>query len=247
MQSLEDEFTDLVIEFVDYLVKNQTSINKVKQYIRFIPRYIGAIITPLWRELEPKVEQITEINKFVELIGLNLWNFLDYEMLKYLIKKCKVSHLSHEIESYVSKIDHFKRTTLVVPFIQCWIGRHQMDNIPDSVVELTVKLDIKEDITKFTLSRLEVLRDHIIKKCVPLLSHFASAMYYYKFREGSIFVSWLFPERFSLILKNKIQDMSMILAKYHVVWVKINEEYIYLQESMSVLCKYFFLFQFNWI
>ena len=236
VQLLEDEFADLVTEFVDYLVKNGTSIYDVKKYIRFIPRYVGASITPLWCKLKPEVEQIAEIDEFVEMLSLNLWNFLDYEMLKYLIMKCKIPHLSQEIESYVKKIKDFKRTTLVVPFIKCWKGRHQMDDIPDSVVELTIKFDIKEDITKFTLSRLEVLRDCIVNKCVPLLSHFASAMYYYKFSEGSICVSWLFPERFSLVLKNRIQDMSLILEKYHTLWVKINEEFIYLQ-STTKLCK----------
>ncbi len=236
VQSLDEEFTDLVVTFVDHLVEKRTSIYDVKKHIRFIPGYVGASITPLWCNLKPKLEKITEIDEFLELLNFNLWNFLDYEMLKYLITKCKVHHMSQEIERYVVKIDHFKRTTLVIPFIKCWDG-HKLETIPDSVAELVVKCDIKEDITKFTLSRLDDLRHYILKNCVPLLSHFASVLYYHKMSEGSICVSWLFPERFSLILKNRIQDISLILAQYHIVWVKINEECIYLQESMSKLRK----------
>ncbi len=241
VQSLEYDFSDLVTEFVDYLIEKRTSIYDVKKHIRFIPRYVGASITPLWRKLKPELEEITEIDEFLELLNYNLWNFLDYEMLEHLIKKCKVHHMSPEIERYAVKIDHFKRTTLVIPFIKCWDG-HKLETIPDYVAELIVKCDIKEDITKFTLSRLDDLRHYILKKCVPLLTHFASVLYYHKISEGCICVSWLFPERFSLILKNRIQDISLILAQYHIVWVKINEECIYLQESMRKLCKYMFCF-----
>ncbi len=241
VRSLEDEFTDLMVTFVDYLIEKRTSIHDIKKYIRFIPGYVGASITPLWRKLKSELEEITEIDEFLERFNFNLWNFLDYEMLEYLIKKCKVLNMAQEIERYAAKIDDFKRTTLVIPFIKCWDG-HKLETIPDSVAKLVVKCDIKEDITKFTLSRLDNLRHYILKKCVPLLSHFASVLYYHKISEGSICVSWLFPERFSLILKNKIQDMSMILAQYHIVWVKINEECIYLQESKRKLCKYMFCF-----
>ena len=146
--------------------------------------------------------------------------------------------MSQEIERYAVKIDHFKRTTLVIPFIKCWDGHKLLETIPDSVAELKVKCDIN----KFTLSRLDDLRHDILKKCVPFLSHFASVLYYHKMSEGSICVSWLFPDRFSLILKNRIQDISLILAQYHIVWVKINEECIYLQESMRKICEYMFCF-----
>ncbi len=244
VQSLEDDFTDLMVTFADYLVEKRSSINDIKKYISYIPGYVGASIIPLWRKLKPELEQITEINEFLGRFNFNLWNFLDYEMLEYLIKKCKVHHMAQEIERYAAKIDDFKRTTLVIPFIKCWDG-HKLETIPDYLAELEVKCDIKEDITKFTLSRLDVLRHYILKKCVPLLSHFASVLYYHKISEGCICVSWLFPERFSLSLKNRIQDISLILAQYHVVWVKINEECIYLQESISKLCKYIFCFNLN--
>ncbi len=230
MQSLDEEFTDLVHRFSDYLEENNTSVKCLKKYIGIPPGYIAPSISPLWQRLKPELKQTTEISDFFEMINSNIWNFLDYQMLEYLIKKFKVSDLSDDLKKYVAKINNFKRTTSVIQFIDCWDG-HKIDNIPESVRELIIECDIKEDITSLTLAHLDDLRHEILRKCLPLLAHFACVMYYNTFSKGCLCVSWLFPERFSLILKNKIQDMFTMLEKYHIVWVKIDEECIYLQDS----------------
>ncbi len=91
VQSLEDDFIDLMVTFADYLAEKRSSINDIKKYIRFIPGYVGASITPLWRKLKSELEEITDIAEFLEQLNFNLWNFLDYEMLEYLIKKMQSS------------------------------------------------------------------------------------------------------------------------------------------------------------
>ncbi len=237
VQSLEDEFNEFVIEFVDYLEKNDTSIRYLSRYIQILPGYVGASITPLWKRLKPELENIKEISEFLALLNSNLWNFLDYQMLEHLIKKCDATQLMTRMRAYIAKINQFKEVTLVIPFIKCWDG-HKMDNIPDSVVKVIVKCEFKSDVTKFTLANLDDLRQKILRKCHPLLSHFASIMYYHKIKIGSLCISWFFPARFSHILQNGIQNVSKILEKYHIIWVKLNNDYIYSEDCSSKLCKF---------
>ena len=48
------------------------------------------------------------------------WNFLNFDLLEYVVDKFDIDHLKNKIESYELDLQSFRKATRLCDFIYCW-------------------------------------------------------------------------------------------------------------------------------
>jgi len=79
-----------------------------------------------------------------------VWSILDHYLLKYFIKELGSEEIKGNMAKYISKLEIFKRNTLVADFICCWEEAQVERDVPDFE-----KITIKYEEGKTTLADLD--------------------------------------------------------------------------------------------
>ncbi len=221
IKDLEIEFSKLVQCLASYMEETQPNSRKLLNILKLLPNHLGRLYTPLLNDtLKPK-ESILDI---FSRIHSAVWNFLDYHILEYLIDEFGTENLKDKMEYYAAKIVSFKKDTEVIPFIECWDGK--INDIPHYV-----EIQAKHDVVNMKLAQLDRFRRDFIKqpkgKTLPILSHYAIAMYRKNIEKGCVCVSWCLHESLWSIFNNAISNYEDIFRDYNIIWIKHNGNILY--------------------
>ncbi len=130
------------------------------------------------------------LSSLFRFLGTQVWNFIDYHLLEFIISRLGSESLQQRMKDYVSRLQGFCRSTSMSSFIQSWLGRFQK---PEDYDEVTATFDT--DARSCTIEFVDQFRRQLQEKLLllPPLSKFC-AMLYYKHKKGGFMVTSLPPE-----------------------------------------------------
>ena len=157
--------------------------------------HISVLPLPLIPECHMRTkESIDEIEKLKTLTSLfqflngEVWNFIDYHLLEYVISEFGSQRLKQCMQQYAIDLKEYKNHATVHEFIQFWPTRQKPPNYDD----ITVKLD--KDPKLYTMRELDEFRQSLSVEFWPRLSDYAKFVtYHYSHAEGSFIVTWILP------------------------------------------------------
>ena len=175
---LRECFTDLAVSLIKELVDNHTLAEELRKYMATLPLSLNKKITLPMKSHEDPIQNLAFLTDLFHLFNVNVWNFFDYHILKYVIDKFGSDDIRDSMAQYVSNFKKFEENTLLYNFFECWPGR--MQKLP-GYTDVVTRID--ENPKYYTLAELDQFRQSICSKLLPPLSE--KAMFYYKR------VSWL--------------------------------------------------------
>ena len=220
---LDTEFTAIVLTLLEELNEKKISVKDIGSKISFPPSFISFFISPLWGKIKKNIDLNRDsMEDLFNKLHLELWNYLDYNLLKNLIDIYGSECIRTRMQNYVTNIEYFKHNTTVKQFFEsnCW--RKYNGNIPE-YINMMVKFEKKD----FTLADLDSFRYGLTAKPLPFLTEYASWIFYRDFTEGCIQVSWFIPELLSPSLRKNIEVLRPLFIEYGVCLVKLEEDSIY--------------------
>ncbi len=228
---LDDEFTILVQKVVKCISDIKIDPEELKNVFEFPPVRLKSYITPLWNEIARKVESERNVREILKCLHLHFWNFLDYDIMKYFIDNYGTNELKCLMDTYISKIQLFKKNTNVLKFSNSWKG-YEIYN-PSGYL----KFETKHEIEDMNLMELDEFRSKLVtttQNKLPL-SHLSVLLHRSNINEGCILVSWHLLETLSSDMEKNIASVQKILQEYHVLWVKLEGKVLYHQEKTGKL------------
>ncbi len=152
-----------------------------------------------------------------------LWNFIDYALLKYIIKHHGSPAIQQEMKEYVLELFNFQQKTTIAELIENWPGRN---HIPPTHCNVSAKIDL--DPKECTLLHLNELKNKLTETFLPPSSDFA--MIHCNFSSGSIKVGWAIDSGLVSTLTNKIIyeiESSSFLETHLIVSLSIKGIQVY--------------------
>ena len=217
VKKLENEFSELTYRLLRQLKKENITVDDLTSIISSLPGDVKLYVYDSWLKIVDQT--FKNLDSLFSKLNAEVWTFLDYYLVHYIIDKLNVKDLSLTMTEYIGAIQEFKKRTFVMPFIECWKGHPR--NIPNYE-----KVAIKLNDTTITLARLDNLREGLKKSFFPSLSSCAACIYYDHFDKGCFIVSLLFPNKLVKILKESIRQCSLF-DEFNIVYLSIQDEIIY--------------------
>ena len=88
---------------------------------------------PLYAErMAEIVSHVTLEEIFLFCSRIEVWNFLNFQLLQDLADHFEVNDLHKRLEKYSAEVNGFKRSTKLVDFLRIWAGRNSLKTLPDS-------------------------------------------------------------------------------------------------------------------
>ena len=187
-----------------------------------LPYYLKRHIADLIKTHIREIRESEDIEELHCLLDSQLWNFIDYHLLEYLVNKLGSITLRSEMAEYMTELSNFMRKTTISSLIRFWPGRKES---PPKYEKVSAKLDLNPN--KCTLEQLNIIRTRLCNYFLPPLSEFA--MLFYKVEEGSILVTWLIAKNLipTLIKRLCSSECYKSFEEYHVVSLCIKEISVY--------------------
>ena len=133
----------------------------------------------------------------------NYWNFLNFDLLEYIVGKYKIENLQCKIKSYVHDLESFRKATRLRDFIDCWPVQGETPPVMD-LQEFVIKMNYDWD--NCILEDLETLKGAVTRKF--FLPEFALQLK--EIMKGSIVIAWLIPTPFVMALREAIESTSVV-------------------------------------
>ena len=135
-----------------------------------------------------KLEKRETLTGLFHFLNGQVWNFIDYHLLEYVISEFGSQRLKQCMQQYAIDLKEYKNHATVHEFIQFWPTRQKPPNYDD----ITVKLD--KDPKLYTMRELDEFRQSLSVEFWPRLSDYAKFVtYHYSHAEGSFIVTWILP------------------------------------------------------
>ena len=217
VEKLEKEFSKLTYLLLQHLKKENIIVDDLTSVISSLPGNIKLYVYDSWLKIVDQT--FKNLDSLFSKLNAEVWTFLDYYLVHYIIDELNVKDLSLKMTEYIGAIQEFKKRTLVMPFIKCWKGHPR--NIPNYE-----KVEIKFNDTNITLAKLDNLREGLKQAFFPSLSSCAACIYYDHFDKGCFIVVLLFPNELLKILKGSIRHCSLF-DKFNIAYLSIHDEIIY--------------------
>ena len=135
-----------------------------------------------------KLEKRETLTGLFHFLNGQVWNFIDYHLLEYVISEFGSQRLKQCMQQYAIDLKEYKNHATVHEFMQFWPTRQKPPNYDD----ITVKLD--KDPKLYTMRELDEFRQSLSVEFWPRLSDYAKFVtYHYSHAEGSFIVTWILP------------------------------------------------------
>jgi len=222
VKELERKFSDLVDFAYRALLRKNTEDNV--RYFR--SSFLSLDVS---RKLEHHKfihEQLMKMDKEATFDEIwekltDYWNFLNFDLLEYIVDKFHIDHLKQEMESYEHDLQSFRKATRLCDFIDCWPVKGQTP--PETELrEFVAKM--KHDWDNCTLEDLESLEGVITRKF--FLPEFALLLK--QIKEGCVVITWLIPTPFVKALQEAIKGTnSEFFMEHRIEAITIDEQDCY--------------------
>ena len=128
------------------------------------------------------------------------WNFLNFNLLEYVVSKYGTKELKHKMDEYVNDLQSFRKATRLCDFIECWpvTGKAPETELRKFVTKM------KHDWDECTLEDLDMLQGTITSKF--FLPKFAFQLE--EIKKGCISITWLIPAPYVKTLQEAIENTS---------------------------------------
>ncbi len=226
IRTLEDTLSDLAVSFMAELRQKGIQAESVIDWCSNVPRSMNreGVIDALENK---ELEDNKTLSSLFRFLGTQVWNFIDYHLLEFIISRLGSESLQQRMKDYVSRLQEFRRSTSMSSFIQSWSGRFQK---PEGYDEVTATFS--NDAQSCTIEFVDQLRRQLQEKLLllPPLSKFC-AMLYYKHKIGCFVVTWILPQNLADTLKKNIlaelPQISDFLQEYFISSILIQNDKVY--------------------
>ncbi len=168
---LEDTLSDLAVLFMAELRQQGIPAEGVIDWCSNVPRSMNreGVINALGNK---ELEENKTLSSLFKFLGTQVWNFIDYHLLEFLISQKGSEGLQQRMKDYVSRIQEFCRSTSMFSFIQSWSGRFQKPKYYGETFEI--------DAQSCTIEFVDAWRCQLQKELLllPPLSKFCAMLYY---------------------------------------------------------------------
>ena len=180
---MEWQFGELVRGVWEDLQNNEENISKLRNMMRFqLPQRLKGI-----RRYIP-LESITieNFSNFFEKLEY-LWDFLDFDLLRCIIKFYKNKDLNNKLKIYEKNVEKFCDETTIQELMKHWMPRFDINEIPDELKLCVTELSWDPSTTKVKdLKGIQKkLRDSFPQELAM------AAFYIYEIKCSSVKVVWL--------------------------------------------------------
>ena len=199
IRDLESQFGELVKGINEYLQNDQQKLSELPDIIRYkLPQRLKGIR----RHISYKSVTIENFSDFFYDLE-DLWNFLDYELLKCIILAYKSKELINKLKIYEHNIEKFCAETTINQLIEHWMPRFDENDIPDKFKLCVTKLSWDPDTCK-----VKELKDIQKKLRDSLPQELAMAAFYIcEVKRSSVKVVWLVWTEFFPEIMDSMNDL----------------------------------------
>ena len=200
IHDLESQFGDLVKGIKEYLQNDQQKLSELPNVIRYkLPQRLKGIR----RHISYKSITIENFSDFF-LDLEDLWNFLDYDLLKCIILAYKIKELIDNLKIYEHNIEKFCAETTINQLIEHWMPRFDEEDIPDKFKLCVTRLSWDPNTCK-----VKDLKDIQKKLRDSLPQELAMAAFYIcEVKRSSVKVVWLAWTDFFPEIMDSMNDLS---------------------------------------
>ena len=227
---LEARFCDLSASLYAELCDKDFKPRDITRYIFSLPlgvnREVSGVVSPNASGIGRK----EDIHQLFEYLNRCLWNFIDYNLLEYIVSKVGSSDLKHSMAQYVKDISEFRQNITVSDLIECWKGRKEC---PENFCQVQIKVDMHP--TECTLEHLNSLRISLCERYLPPLSEYA--LIHYKFEGGCILLTWLISTELALVLMKRLnssEECCMFFLSNNITTFSVGEMKLYSNSGDSL-------------
>ena len=176
-----------------------------------------------------KLETKGTLSRLYNFLNSSVWNFIDYHLLEYIIKKFGNEDLKRRMAQYICDLLTFEKHTTITQLIEVW---DKQDLVPKDCEDATATVKIDKDPTRVTISDLNTLRKKICGEFWPRLSEYASyVLHNCKLKIGCFIVTWRFNSSLRSELEEKACKAHDFFEKNQVLSFSIGKEDIYVSKS----------------
>ena len=169
---------------------------KVRQHIVALPLSLNQEIHNTMEEYVGKLDDHHTLTSIFHFLNSNVWNFIDYYLLEYLITEFGSDNLKEDMKKYISELERFQQHTTVYHFAQCWIPKKK----PEIYANVREKTGM--DPRKCTLEVLNKKRKELCEQFLPPFSEYA--IFLYNIEIGCFQITWTMPPQLADALREKI-------------------------------------------
>lgn len=218
VKDLEGKFCRLTRTLLQKLKKENKTVDDLTSIISSLPGDIKNYVYDSWLNIIDQ-SSFKTLDALFTRLNADVWTFLDYYLVHYIIGELGYQSLSLEMDTYVNLIKKFKERTTLMQLITSWKGHPQNLSNYQRVKLKTAKENI-------TLAELDILREGFGQNFFPSLSKCASCIYYDHFDPGCCIVTLLFPVQLATILKQNFVACSW-LRKFDICFISVEDVLLY--------------------
>ena len=220
---LESQFGELVKGLREDLLDNKRYISELRDVIiKKLPQQLKGIQKYIHLE-SIKIENIS--NFFEELE--ELWDFLDFDVLRCIIMAYKNEDLKSYLKIYEKNLEKFCAETTIQELNEHWIPRFDEDEIPERLKLCVTELSWDPNTRK--LKDLKEIQKKL-KKSLPQELAMA-AFRICEIKCSSVKVVWLVWTDFVSQIKDEMrkafQDNPDFIAENHILCFTLDEDVLY--------------------
>ena len=220
---LECQFGELVKGVWDDLQNNEENISKLRVMIQFqLPQRLKGIRTYVPLE-SITIENFSKFFKELE----NLWDFLDFDLLRCIIIFYENEDLNNKLEIYENNLEKFCDETTIQELIKHWKPRFVVKKIPNELKLCVTELSWDPNKTK--VKDLKEIQNNLKD---PLPQELAMAAFYIcKIERSSVKVVWLVWTNVVSQIKEKMrklfQENPDFITKNQISCFTLDKDILY--------------------
>ena len=199
VKQLQDHFIHLAYCTYEELVDKGISVHNVHAWLISLDVFRQREHQEFIKDHLTNIEKGTHLSNLWARLG-TYWNFLNFDLLKHVIKKFGSEDLKQKMKSYKCDLQWFQRVTRVCDFIDCWPVQGEAPEA--DLREFVAKM--KHDWNNCTLEDLDKIKGVIT--CKFFIPKFA--LWLRNIKEGCITITWLIPASFVKELQEAIESTS---------------------------------------
>ena len=214
---METEFLEIHKEFIISLKKNGIGVDDITSEIASLPENVNYYV---YEPLMKATNNIDNTNSFITLFSIlktEVYNFIEYHLLEYLIKKYGSEAMKMRMSKYVDNLKIFQETALVANLLKFWEKRYKKPIFANILDKVQVKFIDK----MLTIKTVEQFRNDLLRAFLPNFVE-GSIIYYEDIKEGCFIISFLAPPDLVDILENKMNKKDLF-DKYQLIYISIHK------------------------
>ena len=220
----------MLVQDVEELLRVSVKISELPNIIRYkLPQRLRGIREHV-RYDSITEEQFPEFFKNLE----EMWNFLDCDLLCYMVKKYGQSEHRNRCENYERNIEHFCSETTISDLIKYWKPRFVDKKIPS---------ELKSCVMEFSwdpkTKKVKDLREiqHRLKAALP--QELAMAAYWLGYvNKGSVIVLWFVWEeclsQVMIALENLLKTQPEFITDNEITFLSLDENVLFTSSNDKV-------------